>query len=205
VIINSIGETATKSDLLDRGLILQLPYVADENRLDERELWAKFEAISGDILGALLTVLSCALKHYGSVELTSKPRMADFAKWGCAAASALGWNQERFLAAYEVNRRIAQSTAREAFSDLSDLIVSLLNGKDEWEGLASALLEILRGMATEEQLRAKGFPKTSIALGKALTRIAPAMRATGVAIDSRHTDNGTMWKLTKCLGCFETP
>jgi hypothetical protein len=203
VIINSIGETATKSDLLDRGLILQLPYVADEERLDERELRAKFDAISGAVLGALLAALSSALKGYSSVELTSKPRMADFAKWGCVAASALGWDQEKFLAAYKSNREIAQSTAREASSGLSDLLVSLLKDKDEWEGLASSLLGILRSRATEEQVRSKGFPKTSVALGKALTRIAPAMRTTGIAIDRKHSDNGTVWKLTKGLNSFE--
>ena len=197
VILNSVGETVTKTDLLDRGVMLQLPYVPDENRLDERELWTKFEEISGGVLGALLSALSMALKNYESIELTSKPRMADFAKWGAAAAPALGWDQEKFLKAYKSNRNNAQSTALEASGDLSDLITDFINGKSGWEGLTSDLLEGLRNIATEEQRRAKWFPTKREKLGKDLTYIAPVMRRMGINVVSTHAKKGTKWNISR--------
>ena len=44
VILNGIGDIATKGDLLDRAIVLTLKKIADEGRLTEDEVMAKAEA-----------------------------------------------------------------------------------------------------------------------------------------------------------------
>lgn len=52
------------------------------------------------LLGALFDTLSTAMREVDSVQLDAMPRMADFARWGCAAAPALGYTEDEFLEAF---------------------------------------------------------------------------------------------------------
>src|SRR5262249_3288253 len=54
VILNGIGDVATRSDLIDRSLLLTLPAIPEARRRDERELLRAFAVVRPRILGALL-------------------------------------------------------------------------------------------------------------------------------------------------------
>jgi putative DNA primase/helicase len=100
VIVNSIEEVVTRADLRDRSIALHLPAITSTQRLDERQLWQDFAAVHPRILGALLDAVSVAWRDQDWVSLPAMPRMADFARWACAAAPACGWRPEAFLRAY---------------------------------------------------------------------------------------------------------
>src|SRR5262249_13136740 len=114
IVINGIEELATRSDLLDRAILLYLPTIPEKHRKDEKQLRHKFEESRPRILGTLLDAISMALRTLPSVQLGHLPRMADFTLWSSAAAAACGWSTEDFLHAYANNRKEAHDTALEA-------------------------------------------------------------------------------------------
>jgi len=106
--VERIEELATRSDLLDRALVLTLPAIPDDKRRTEAELWGEFERKQPALLGALLDAVSSALRNEGRVHLDGFPRMADFAQWAVAAEPALGLQEGEFMRAYTGNREAAQ-------------------------------------------------------------------------------------------------
>src|SRR5262249_27076965 len=100
-IINGIEEVATRSDLIDRTLMLTLPPISPEDRIPEQEFWEQFYEARPKILGALLDAVSGALRRLPTVYVDQSPRMADFARWATAGEAALGMRPGEFLKAYE--------------------------------------------------------------------------------------------------------
>jgi len=100
IVINGIEELATRGDLLDRSILMYLPSLGESNRKHERQFWGDFEQAQPRILGALLDIVSAALRELPTTHLKTLPRMADFALWASAAAGACEWTSEKFLDAY---------------------------------------------------------------------------------------------------------
>jgi hypothetical protein len=186
VFITSIEEVATRGDLLDRLIVSQVPRLSDDKLRPETELWAEFDQLWPSLYGALLDAVACALRNLPDVKLDRHPRMADAARWVTAAEPALGWEPGTFLRVYEENRQSAHDVALEA-SPLAHLLRSL--AAKGFNGTPTDLLERLRGLAEDDQLRAKWFPKNAVALGGALARLAPALRATGIEV-TRDRESG---------------
>jgi hypothetical protein len=104
-ILNGIEELATRGDLLDRCIVLDLPRIEEAARKDEHRFNTEFQAMRGKLFGALLDAVSTAIRTHDSVVLDGMPRMADFARWVTAAEPQLGWKPGGFLSAYRNNRR----------------------------------------------------------------------------------------------------
>jgi hypothetical protein len=62
IILNGIGNIVSRSDLLDRALLVKLEAILKANRKTERQFWAEFETEKASIFSALLSGVSCALK-----------------------------------------------------------------------------------------------------------------------------------------------
>jgi hypothetical protein len=182
IIVNGIEDVATRSDLLDRALVLTLPTIADEHRQAEEQLWQRFEAVRPSVLGALLDAVSAALRNLPSVRLDCMPRMADFALWATAAESGLGWASGTFLAAYHGNRGQANETALEA-SIIALPILQLLAGRGSWQGTAHDLLDDLEAQHTDDKTRKRReWPTTPRKLSGDLRRLAPNLRRAGIDV-----------------------
>src|SRR5262245_45369615 len=81
VILTSIEDIGTRSDLLERSLIIDLPTIGEGKRRAEKAFWAEFEKKHPLILGALLDVVCGAIRALPEVERkpdTDLSRMADF-------------------------------------------------------------------------------------------------------------------------------
>src|SRR5262249_45303394 len=107
LLLTSIEEVATRSDLLDRCLIVWLPAIPEDRRRAEAELFDAFHNLRPQILGALLDAVAVALHRLPSIKLPGLPRMADFALWATAAETAFGWPDGTFVEAYQGNRESA--------------------------------------------------------------------------------------------------
>ena len=101
VLLNGIEELATRSDLLDRAIIINLPTITEENRREQDEMWREFERVRPRLFGACLSAVSLALRNFPNTQLDRKPRMADFARWSVAAEPAFNCAPGTFLAAYK--------------------------------------------------------------------------------------------------------
>jgi len=152
IILNGIDDIAGNADLADRSIIVTLPQVAEEDRIPETIFWRDFKLAQARIIGGLLDAVSMALRNLEHVNVPRLPRMADFARWICAAAPALPFNQEEFLQAYSDNRRESVSLSIEA-SQVATSIQTLLAAPGEWEGTATELLQALSGKVPDEILK----------------------------------------------------
>lgn len=180
VILNGIDPPATRSDLVDRSICLVLTPIPEGARVDEDELMRRFEAIRPGVLGALLTAVSAALRNRHKVKLARRPRMADLATWVTAAEEGLGWKPGTFLDAFMGNRAESQAEIVETSAVGPGLIELVRHAA--WEGTAIELLaEMNRWRGNTPPPRE--WPESGRAMGSALRRLAPNLRAIGISVE----------------------
>jgi hypothetical protein len=179
-LMTGIEEVATRGDLQDRALVVELGRIDDADRLPERELDARVEALRPRVLGGLLDAAATALRRQDEVTPPPLARMADFVVWVHAAEPALPWSEGDFVATYARNRGAAVQTVLEA-----DVISAHLRAlaADGWSGTASELLAELERRADDATKRSRGWPGSARALSGRLRRLAPALRRVGVCIE----------------------
>lgn len=170
VIINGINLVAVKPDLLDRSLLFELERVDEKNRKSEEDFWQGFNSAKPKILGAIFDVLSKALAILPTITLNEAPRMADFAKWGCAVAVALGYTQEQFIDAYKENCRLHNIQAIEE-SPVASAIVIFMSNCNKWSGTSQELLKKLKKIAIREDMDMKLFPKSPSVLSRRMNEV----------------------------------
>jgi hypothetical protein len=181
IILNGIEEIATRSDLLDRCILIELPMIPNEKRRAEADFWREFEQVRTRILGALLDAVACGLKNLPTTELESCPRMADFATWIVACEPALCWPSGTFLRAYERNRGEANSLSVEA--SVIGTLIQQIAAQGEWIGTATELWKKLGELAGLDAQKQPGWPKNGRSVSGQLKRIAPNLRAQGVIVN----------------------
>jgi len=186
VILTGIGDHATRSDLLDRELLITLPAIGEDRRQPEKLFWQQFEEARPRILGALFDAVALALAHESTVTLPGHPRMADFAVWASASAPALGFTQDEFLDAYDRNRGEVNAVALED-APIAPALLEL--AKDGFHGTASELLEKLAAL-NEAAVKRNGWPKSATSLSGQLRRLAPNFRQTGVEVEFGRNTTG---------------
>jgi hypothetical protein len=182
VLLNCIDEVVTRSDLLDRCVILNLPRIDTQKRIPEATLDRQFNAALPSILGGLLTAVSTALRNESGISLSSLPRMADFAIWATAAEPALGLKDGEFMQAYTANRAAGNETAIEA-APIGRVLIDFVTNAGHWRGTSAELLQELNGRVDEKARKLDGWPKTPRGLRAALTRLAPNLRETGIGVE----------------------
>jgi hypothetical protein len=181
-LLNGIEEVVTRGDLLDRGLLVNLPAIPEESRRTEKEVVADFERARPRILGALLTALSTGLKTLPSTRIERLPRMADFALWAVACEPGLALKTGEFMRAYKGNRESANESAIEG-SPIGRKLLEFVAEKVEWSGTATELLTELDDRADEKLRHQKYWPKSSRSLSGMVRRLAPNLRAIGIDAD----------------------
>ena len=186
VMFNGITDLATRSDLLDRSLLVTLAAIPEDQRKAERTLWAAFDAAKPKILGALLDAVVVGLANEQNVKLDRVPRMADFALWVTACESGLGWPPGTFLEAYTANRASANDTAIEA-SLVGVQVQSFMACRESWQGTSSELLAELGQVADDATRKRRDWPKSARKLSGDLRRIAPNLRAAGIDVGFRRS------------------
>jgi hypothetical protein len=189
IILNGIEEIVTRNDLLDRSIVEYLLSIPQERRQPEKRFWREFEQARPHILGAVLDAVSTALANEATVTLNGHPRMADFAEWIVAAEPALPWQPGAFLTAYVCNQLDANALTLEA-SPVAQAVREFMQPRTErWSGTATALLIELDGLTSEQVRRQKVWPASARKLSNDLRRLAPNLRAIGIALtfgERRH-------------------
>ena len=196
IILTGIDSLATRSDLLERSILINLPSIPEENRLTEDELRTKFEHIKPRVLGAILNAVSQTLKTLPNTNPKQLPRMADFAKWAIASETALGLAPGSFLSVYSDNRATAHETALES-SPVAVAIQNLMKERQFWTGTAAELLTEVENLTPEKTIKSRHWSSSPIHLSKILTRLAPDLRAIGIDITPKKIKGRKMIELRK--------
>jgi hypothetical protein len=179
--INLIPE---RSDLLDRSIIIPVPQIPMENRVQERDLYPRFEEARPGILGGLMDALSNAILLEKIIKLDSLPRMADFAALGCAISEAMGKSKADFLSDYENNRQQQHEVVLE--TDLCcQAVIEFLRNRDEWTGTAAELLRELNRITdlTSIEKRDRTWPKTAQLLSGRLNYLLEVLKSEGISVE----------------------
>jgi hypothetical protein len=202
VIVNGIEHLVLRSDLLDRSILIQIPTINATARRTEDSFWSEFEDEYSQILGALYSATGRAMQILEEIRLEKPPRMADFARWGCAIEKVLGYADGQFLSEYEANRADANAVALEA-SPIADLIRDYLLHSTTFSGTARKLLqELTRFAEAGEKGKQKGvlkhpdFPKSPNALSALIARIEPNLLTENISIERTRNGNNKIIKLS---------
>lgn len=180
VVMTSIPDIATAPDLVSRSISVALRPLPDHARVVMDEFFSRMGAIAGDVLGALCLAMADAMRFY-EVASGPWPRMAEFARWVEAAelGGGLPWGRGKFLSAYRASIGSGMAAALDAHPIVAPLLALLKKGP--WSGTAASLLAALVLLADENTRKGKYWPLTAHATAGTLRRIAPALRAGGVA------------------------
>lgn len=195
VIFNGISELATKGDLIDRMIVLELPPLGDRHT-DEDRLYSAFKADHPKILGGLLDATAQAIRNREAARASIErlPRMADFAIWVEAASGTLGMEPGEFLALYNANKETARETEIES-SVFATAVVRVVQAQSPWVGSATELLRAAAHYRSDDRAK-DGWPATPKAAANALRRVAPALADVhGITYEPPTKINGTR-KLT---------
>jgi hypothetical protein len=88
IIINGISSLIERSDLGSRTILIELP--SRKSWISDRVFWKQFEAARPRILGALLTLVSTAIRHLPDAKSETTQRSADLEAWCDAAIEPAG-------------------------------------------------------------------------------------------------------------------
>jgi hypothetical protein len=175
MLMTSIIDAATRPDLLDRAVIIDLP--ALEGRRDDDELRAAVEQHRPHVLGALLYAIAHAMAASNATEIPRDVRMRAPASFAARAAPALGLKPGAIVQAYLDSRATAQAVLAE-----DPVLVALdefLKPGLPWSGSMGELLKALNRQRNGERPW-KGWPESPKGLQVALQRLAPMLRARGI-------------------------
>lgn len=183
VAINGIAQVVSRSDLLDRAIILNLSRIPDDSRIEFSKFWNDFEHDKPIILGGIFSVLSKAFTIRATLQLGNLPRMADFYRWGCAISEAMGFTKERFIQAYRDNIATQHDEAIEA-SPVALRIIEMMEQNSTWEGTATELLDMLNHDLPELfNSRSAGWPKAANSLSHSLQLLQPDLEDHDIKIE----------------------
>lgn len=184
IAINGINLVATKPDLLERSILIELDRIPEDKRKEEVELINKFEKEISGIVGNVFDVVSRAMAIKPTIKLSTNERMADFVVWGCAIAEALGYSQDEFLSAYHLNTTTQNDEAINA-DIVGNLIIKLMKQESLWEGTATQLLSKLEIVAKNNAIwvtQHKDFPKLANALTRKINNLKTNLEQIGIKI-----------------------
>jgi len=181
-ILTGVDLVPTRSDLLDRCLIVRLERISEEDRLTEEELEALTVDLLPGIYGALLDLLAVALRNLPTTKPARLPRMASFAQL-CIAAGI-----PNFVETYAANLETGNQAAVEA-NPLTDGILALLDVHNGyWEGTSTELVRKLQ----ELDPTSREFQKLSASsVGKKLSAsLRGDLAAVGVTVKQGKGNKG---------------
>ena len=196
VILNGIEDVATRPDLAERALQIELETIPDNRRMSEKELWRRFEAARPVIFSGLLNGLVCALRELPSLRMDSLPRMADAAIWATAGEAAFGWKRGTFITAYSQNLNEGAIASLDAHP-VGVAIRQLLENQTVWTGEPAQLLKALNDSASDELRNVRKWPHDPRALSACLRRLAIALRRGGIEADFGKKDGRRQISLCK--------
>jgi hypothetical protein len=210
--INGIDLAATKADLLDRSIIIELERIDKKNRKKIKKIWEKFNELKPHVLGYIFDILVKVLRYkeeYGEIDFPDgQNRMADWEEYAEIISRCMGNPNWEFQRVYQENIGVQIDEAIES-SPLSQAILEFMseeiiigtdeatgndikNIREEWTGtpteLHTELENIAIGKLNLSISKIKSWPKSSSALTRRINGIKTNLREKGIEITVGKTD-----------------
>lgn len=173
VVLNGIAVVATRPDLIDRVIYVDLPTIRADARRDDADTHAAWERDHPKVFAGLLDLFSAALAMLPTVMLAQKQRMADFERLGEAVARALGYAPGAFQQQYAelvragIDRALESNPVALALDKyIADRILPV-----HWQGTAGQLYDLLSSHSIPDR---SSWPRSPKGLADQLRRSLPA-------------------------------
>ncbi len=187
VALTAIDAGALRGDLADRLLMVELDRIAPAHRRTAAAIESAFTVAHSRVLGALLDLLVQVLAALAHVQMSSAPRMADFARVLAALDLVAGTEALRTYTG-----QAAQIAEEVVEGDLvAQAVLTFVRSHQSWSGTAADLLDNL----TPDR-PPKGWPGAPHHLSRQLRRSAPALRQLGVDVDVGRSGKRRQWVLS---------
>ena len=153
------------------------------------------------MLGLVLDGVVTALRMLPTVNATSHPRMADFAKVGTAAETAY-WPAGTFMSAYRHNIAGVVDDTLEA-DPVAVALMAFMAEILTYTATAEGWLSVLVPKGKETEAKSNNFPKNGRALSSRFKRAAPFLEEIGLVMttsranDAVRTRNITFTRINK--------
>ncbi|HRM55054.1 MAG TPA: hypothetical protein PLS11_14210 [Ottowia sp.] len=197
VVLNGIAVVATRPDLIDRVIHVDLPTIPADARRDDADTYAGWERDQSKVFAGLLDLFSAALAILPTVKLTQKQRMADYERLGEAVARAMGFAAGEFQQQYAelVRAGIDRALESNAVAQALDRYIAERVLPLNWQGTAGQLYDLLNTHSIPDR---SSWPRSPKGLSDQLRRIAPAYRAKGIDITHLgHSREGARWRIAQ--------
>ena len=196
---NGINLAATKADLLDRGIIIQLERIPKENRRKIEDIWNDFEILRPQLLAYIFDILVKVLqiKQKGGIKTSNGlNRMADFEEYAEIISRCMGYQEDEFLRVYQDNIGLQIDEAIQA-SPLSMAVVELMDNKDDDDELIETATELYLELndIAEKKLKIniqkiQSWPKSPNQLSRRLNEVKTNLREKGIEIERYKDEKG---------------
>ena len=193
VIINGISPVATRPDLIDRLIHIDLPKINCYKPAEYLE--QAFISDLPQVFGGLLNLFSLALIYLPDINIDKPPRMADFVLLGEAVHKAMNIDKS-FMDVFMKNRGDSLRRSIES-SPVALAVKELIDIRKNYHGTFKQLKVTLDQSHRQD---GEGWPKSPKGLADALRRSAPALRETGIEIEFLgHQRDGSYVSIRKGL------
>ncbi|MGD0465793.1 MAG: hypothetical protein ABSA84_03770 [Gammaproteobacteria bacterium] len=145
VIMNSINNIVTARDLISRSIVIELPEIPDHERKTGTQLQHEFIQDYPYILGGLYDLYVSVLKVLPEIQLTEKPRLADFALLGTALERVLNLEQETFIKSLQSNSQSNLLNSLE-LHPIFETLINFIVRERYFKGTFSELLDQLSNL-----------------------------------------------------------
>lgn len=210
---NGINLGATKPDLLDRGLIIELERIDENKQLKPEDLWKQFEELRPQLLGYIFDILVKVLRwkndpNAPKLNLTRLPRMAEFAEYGEMISRCMGNPGNLFMNAYYDNIKLQSQEVLDSSIVATSISYFMTNRNDEdWIGNATQLLSELEEQAEVLKINTKNrlWPKAPHTLSRRLNEIKTNLRQIGLELKIDRSGRQRIIKICKIPSLASLP
>jgi hypothetical protein len=182
-ILTGIDEIASRGDLLDRSIMVELSPILGGHYRAESDYWEDFTVAHPRLLGALLDAVCIALAGRRQTPKPIGSRMVEFAHLSTAVDVHLGYGEGAFLKRLLENKEHGHEVAIES-SKVAIAIGRLVDespGQKWTGGLTDLLMELTKRV--DEESRRKNWPTSTRQLGREIARVSPNLRGLGIKVD----------------------
>jgi hypothetical protein len=190
---SGVNLAATKSDLLDRGLIIELERISSDSQRQIRQIWKDFDEMKPQLLGYLFDILSKVLnmRQTSHIDVKGLPRLADWAEVCELISRCLGYEDNQFIEAFGRNVKLQNEAAIED-SAIAQAIIHFMKERSHWNGTPTELLGLLEALAPSLSINTKNhkiWPSKPNVLSRRLKYVISNLKEFGINI--RPGDNST--------------
>jgi energy-coupling factor transporter ATP-binding protein EcfA2 len=182
LILNSLHEIITESDLAQRSLPIRLNPLSESDRVSESKLEHDLETDLPIIIRGFHELIAEIFKYLPDVKVTNPERMIDFSRWLAAMEMVDGAPPGIYQSLYSECLVEAQLESLLA-NPLAAALLDFVQGRSKtWEGKPTELLAELNGFTPFAMQRTPDWPKNSIALGRRISSLQAGLKTQGIEI-----------------------